>query len=99
MEDPEKKRLRQLAETAGSLAPSRIGAWTTPGVVHGDPWSKLPWVARIAFILIGLACLTGIGLLIAIAAHSGDTALAAGIAVFLVVIITAFAVGRLRGRS
>jgi Flp pilus assembly protein TadB len=69
-EDPEQRRLRQQAETAGSLAPSRIGAWTTPGNVHGDSWSELPWLGRMAFGVVFLVLAAAI-VLLAVAAGAG----------------------------
>jgi hypothetical protein len=96
-EDPEKRRLRQLAEMAGSLAPSRIGAWTTPGYVHGDSWSELPWLGRVAFAIV-LVMLAAVPALLALAAGAGVVG-AVVVLVGSVVLCTAVvSIGRSRRR-
>jgi Flp pilus assembly protein TadB len=96
-EDAEKRRLRQLAETAGSLAPSRIGAWTTPGYVHGDSWSDLPWLGRLAFVIV-LVALAAVAVLIAVAAGAGPVGAVVVIAACVVLPVSVVSIGRARRR-
>jgi hypothetical protein len=98
-EDPERRRLRQLAETAGSLAPARIGAWTTPGKVVGESWSELPWLGRAALVIVIVTLAALFVLLVAVIARSGDVVAAAVIVAWGVVLAVAIAVGAARRRG
>jgi hypothetical protein len=97
-QDPEKRRLRQLAETAGSLAPARIGAWTTPGHVHGDSWSELPWLGRLAFAIVFVVLAATIALL-AVAVGAGLVGGAAVVATCLALPVALVSLGARRRRS
>jgi hypothetical protein len=98
-EDPEKRRLRQLAETAGSLAPSRIGAWTTPGYIQGESWSRMPRLGRVAVVIVVVMLVAGVGLLMAATIRAGDAGAAVFIVALMVVIAVAVGVGRLLRRQ
>src|SRR5262245_29944498 len=98
-EDPERRRLRQLAETAGSVAPSRIGAWTTPGKVLGDSWSQLPRLGRMAFVIVFTMLAALFLLLVAVVARSGDVVGAALLVAWAALVVGAIAVGRARRRG
>src|SRR3954449_9104664 len=93
-EDPEKRRLRQLAETAGSLATSRIGAWTTPGYIHGDSWSRMPRLGRVAIAIVIVMSVAGIGLLVAATVRAGQAGAAVFMVALLVVMAAVVGVGR-----
>ena len=98
-EDPKQRRLRQMAETAGSLAPSRIGAWTTPGRVAGEPWSDLPWIARVAFVLLFVMVAAAVVLLIVVAVRAGQVGGAVFVAACIAALTCAVVIGRIRRRT
>jgi hypothetical protein len=80
-EDPEKRRLRRLAETAGSLAPSRMGPSVTPGrVPEGGSWSDVPLAGRIALVALLVALAALVVLVVVVAARDGRTGVAAVVA-------------------
>src|SRR5262245_20219625 len=97
-EDPERRRLRQLAEMAGSLAPRRIGAWTTPGYVAGESWSELPWLGRLAFVIVFAMLAAFFVLLVAVLVRSGEVVGAALLVAWAALVVGAIAIGKVRRR-
>jgi hypothetical protein len=97
-EDPEKRRLRQLAETAGSLAPSRIGAWATPGLVVGESWSEMSRLARAAFVLVFAVLAAVFALFIAALVRAGQVGEAVAAVAFAALMVVVFVVGQVRRR-
>jgi hypothetical protein len=89
-EDPEKRRLRQLAETAGSLAPARIGAWTTPGHVAGESWSEMPWLGRAAFVILFVMLAAAYVLLVVAVFRAGQVVEAVFLAAFAALLACVF---------